>query len=386
MNKKFISAIIVLSVTMNLGFTKVYADINSDKAKIQQVQTQRNELENKVEMMDNQIETIMSKINSNENNITQTQKNIKQAQINIAKAETNIKVEQSLFDKRMRAMYMNGPSSYVEVILNSEGIEDFISRVENIKKIVKFDQDVIDDLKAKKAAINLKKVALDKENTMLISLRVDNKKNLAALTKQKSDQTVLVAKLNAQEKQFVAQLVADQAIAARKAAIAEEARKAAIASKQAAVARKAEAAARQATAANQVALQNIRNVAPSISPSRGGGIVSSNAVIAYASNFLGVPYVWGGTSPSGFDCSGFTQYVFAHFGVNLPRVSESQQNVGTLVSRANLQPGDLVFFGTPAHHVGIYVGNGNMINAPHTGAVIRVQSLNSDFTYGRRVN
>jgi len=131
-----------------------------------------------------------------------------------------------------------------------------------------------------------------------------------------------------------------------------------------------------ATVADQVALDKIRNAAA----------LSSNSVLAYASNFLGIPYVWGGTSPLGFDCSGFTQYVFLHFGVNLPRVSEDQQNVGTLVSRANLQPGDLVFFGTPAHHVGIYVGNGKMINAPHTGSVIRIQTLNSDFTYGRRVN
>ncbi len=131
-----------------------------------------------------------------------------------------------------------------------------------------------------------------------------------------------------------------------------------------------------ATVAKQVALDKIRNAAA----------FSSNPVLAYASNFLGIPYVWGGTSPLGFDCSGFTQYVFSHFGVNLPRVSEDQQNVGTLVSRANLQPGDLVFFGTPAHHVGIYVGNGKMINAPHTGAVIRIQTLNSDFTYGRRFN
>jgi cell wall-associated NlpC family hydrolase len=115
--------------------------------------------------------------------------------------------------------------------------------------------------------------------------------------------------------------------------------------------------------------------------------LSSNSVLAYASKFLGIPYVWGGTTPSGgFDCSGFTQYVFAHFGINLPRVSQDQQNVGTLISRSDLQPGDLVFFGTPAHHVGIYVGNGEMINAPHTGAVIRIQTLNSDFTYGRRVN
>jgi cell wall-associated NlpC family hydrolase len=130
------------------------------------------------------------------------------------------------------------------------------------------------------------------------------------------------------------------------------------------------------TESNQVALAKMKNAAT----------FSSNSVLAYASNFLGIPYVWGGTSPSGFDCSGFTQYVFAHFGVNLPRVSEDQQNVGTFVSRANLQPGDLVFFGTPAHHVGIYIGGGNMINAPHTGAVIRIQALDDDFTYGRRVN
>ena len=127
---------------------------------------------------------------------------------------------------------------------------------------------------------------------------------------------------------------------------------------------------------NQVELEEIRN----------SDEFTSNSLLEYASNFLGVPYVWGGTSPAGFDCSGFTQYVFLHFGVTLPRVSQEQQNVGTLISRANLQPGDLVFFGTPAHHVGIYVGNGKMINAPHTGAVIRIQSLNSDFTYGRRVS
>ena len=112
---------------------------------------------------------------------------------------------------------------------------------------------------------------------------------------------------------------------------------------------------------------------------------TSNPILEYASNFLGVPYVWGGTSPMGFDCSGFTQYVFYHFGVTLPRVSEDQQNIGALISRANLRPGDLVFFGTPAHHVGIYIGNDKMINAPHTGDVIKIQSLNSDFTYGRRV-
>ncbi|MBZ9686899.1 NlpC/P60 family protein [Clostridium estertheticum] len=381
MNKKFGLTIIALVVTMSAGFTNVYADPASDRAKIQQVQTQRNDLENKIGMMDHQIETIMSKISINENTITKTQKDIKENQINIAKAEDNIKEEQILFDKRMRVMYMNGSSGYIDVILGSTDIADLISRFEDIKTIIKFDQNVINDLKTKQTAINLKKVELATENTTLLSLRDDNKKKLATLTKQKSDQTVLVAQLNAEEKQYGAQLVTDEAIAARQVA---EARQAVIAAEHATAVRQATAANQATIAASQVAAAN--QAPPTNQVEQGSTAFSSNSVLAYASTFLGVPYVWGGTSPSGFDCSGFTQYVFAHFGVNLPRVSEDQQNVGTLVSRDNLQPGDLVFFGTPAHHVGIYVGNGNMINAPHTGAVIRIQTLNNDFTYGRRVN
>lgn len=387
MNKKFGLTIMALVITMSVGFNNVYADVASDKAKIQQVQTQRNDLENKIGMMDHQIETIMSKISSNEKTITITQKAIKENEISIVKAEDNIKEEQLLFDKRMRVMYMNGSSGYIDVILDSTDISDLISRLEDIKTIIKFDQNVINDLKTKQAAIALKKVELATENTTLLSLRDDNKKKLDTLTKQKSDQTVLVAQLNAQEKQYGEQLVTDEAIAARQVA---EARQAVIAAQHASAEKKA-AAARQAIAANQAALAASQAAAANQSSetnqvSQSTTSFSSNAVLAYASTFLGVPYVWGGTSPSGFDCSGFTQYVFAHFGVNLPRVSEDQQNVGILVSRNNLQPGDLVFFGTPAHHVGIYVGNGNMINAPHTGAVLRIQSLNSDFTYGRRVN
>ncbi|MBU3184918.1 C40 family peptidase [Clostridium estertheticum] len=340
MNKKIGVAIMALVVTMSVGFTSVYADPASDKIKVQQIQTKKNDLVIKVEITDNQIEAIISKMKINENNIAKIQKDIKQDQMNILDIEGNIKAEQILFNKRMRAMYMGGSSSFIEVILASKGINDFISRVENVKMISKFDQNVIGDLKTNEAKINLKKVALDTKSTKLLSLRVDNKKKLATLTKQKTDQIILVAQLNAEENQYGAQMVTDQA------GIAKE-----------------------------VALEKKTNEA----------IFSSNPVLAYASDFLGIPYVWGGTSPKGFDCSGFTQYVFGHFGVNLPRVSEDQQNVGTLVSRADLRPGDLVFFGTPAHHVGIYIGNGNMINAPHTGAVIRVQTLNSDFTYGRRV-
>ncbi|MBX4265806.1 C40 family peptidase [Clostridium estertheticum] len=373
MNKKIITAMMALALTMSIGYTSVYADTASDMAKIKQVQTQRSSLETKVEMMDSQIEKILSKIKSNEKNINNTQDSIKESKINIAKAQDDIKAEQALYDKRMKVMYMNGTSSYVDILLDSKGIDNFMSRLEDVKTIINFDKKIINDLQTKKEAINLKKVALDKENTKLLALRVDNKNTLSGVTKQKAAQTVLVAQLNTQEAKYTAQLAADQAAAAKQVALAKTAAEA------------KQAAANQAAAANQYALNQSSVQTPSISPSRGGSGASSSALISYASQFLGVNYVWGGTSPSGFDCSGFTQYVFAHFGVDIPRVSEDQQNVGTLISRDNLQPGDLVFFGSPAHHVGIYVGNGNMINAPHTGAVIRVQSLNGDFTYGRRV-
>ena len=212
-----------IGVTMSVSFTSVYADSASDKAKIQQVQTQRNDLENKVEMMNNHIETIMSKTNSNENNIILTQKHIKQTKINIEKSEANIKQAQIIFDKRMRVMYMNGSSSYINIMLDSNGIDDFISRLENIKKIVNFDQKVINDLKTKEVAINLRKVELDIGNKKLLSLRIANKKNLADLTKQKSDQKVLVSKLDAQEKQYGAQLVIDEATAKRQAILDRQA-------------------------------------------------------------------------------------------------------------------------------------------------------------------
>ena len=123
-----------------------------------------------------------------------------------------------------------------------------------------------------------------------------------------------------------------------------------------------------------------------ISPSNTAASVSISAkrqsVLNYASQFLGVPYVYGGSTPSGFDCSGFTSYVFKNTVGSIPRVAQAQYDATTRVSRDDLLPGDLVFFGSSTSsisHVGIYVGSNQFIHAPSTGDVVKYSSLTGSY-------
>ena len=112
-----------------------------------------------------------------------------------------------------------------------------------------------------------------------------------------------------------------------------------------------------------------------------GGSASASAILATAKTYLGVPYVWGGSTPSGFDCSGYVQYVFAKHGISLPRTSKQQWSVGTAVSKSNLVPGDLVFFANTytsgISHLGIYMGGGQFIHASSSKGVIISELSNS---------
>lgn len=112
-------------------------------------------------------------------------------------------------------------------------------------------------------------------------------------------------------------------------------------------------------------------------------------IVSIAKQYLGIPYVWGGTSPSGFDCSGLVQYVYCQLGVRLTRTTYTQVNEGTEISKNNLRQGDLVFFkkNGDVHHVGIYIGNNQYIHAPQTGEVVKISNLSdrNDYYTARRI-
>ena len=112
------------------------------------------------------------------------------------------------------------------------------------------------------------------------------------------------------------------------------------------------------------------------------------AAVEVVKQFLGVPYVYGGTSPSGFDCSGLMQYVYKQLGYSINRVADAQMRNGIAISRQNLAPGDLVgFYTSPGSgyvgHIGMYVGDGMMIHAPHTGDVVKYSNIDDSY-YGVR--
>lgn len=121
--------------------------------------------------------------------------------------------------------------------------------------------------------------------------------------------------------------------------------------------------------------------------SRGASGRNASSLVSYSKQFIGTPYVSGGSSPSGFDCSGFTSYVYSNYGVSLPRTAASQAGVGIEVSRSELAPGDLVFFNTYGgiSHVGIYVGDNSFIHSTVPGDTVKISSMSSSYYSSRFV-
>ena len=278
-------------------------------------------------------------------------------------AKKSLVVAQRRIATRLRELYVSGSGdSTLEVLLGASSLDDIVSRLNAIERVSSQDARVLGEVK------QFKKQVEDSRDR---------------LQKARADQARIVAERAAQKQEIEARLAErQQMLASVKDEIAqlqaEERRRQA---ELAAQARARLAAQQAAAAAAQTAFTDVPTGAPLPDGSR------ASQVVAIAMQYLGIPYVWGGSSPSqGFDCSGLVSYVYSQIGIYLPHHAASQFGYGVPVSYSELQPGDLVFF-NGLGHMGMYIGGGQFIHAPHTGDVVKISTLAgySSFVGARRV-
>jgi len=264
-------------------------------------------------------------------------------------ARGNLARSQRLLAKRLVAIYTTqDEQSSLAVILGAHSLDDLISRIETVNSISKQDATLIRSLVSFKHQVVHRRTLLRRERVRqhrLVAARAAARNRIAGRLAAERN---LYNSVRSQLQTMISQQQAAQLAAAHRARLAARA----------------------------------QSLAPTgsfgVGDPTAGSVPSGHfsGVVGVAMRYLGVPYVWGGASPSGFDCSGFVMYVFAQVGVSLPHYTVAQWSYSNAVSvpRDELQPGDLVFF-AGLGHVGIYVGNGQFIHAPHTGDVVRIDSL-----------
>lgn len=426
MKKRLLAVVITASIISSqavvaLAEPATQQQIEESKTQLNSIEQKIADLEEKIQILDQEIIATQETINKNNADIDALNKQIEDTKKQIEKLQEELKQKQEMFDKRMRAIYKSGgQNNYLSVLVESKGFSDFIARAQAVSKLMGMDKKIIEELHTSEKELNDSKKSLDDKNAQLLELKKQNEAKMADLQSKKKDQDVIVQAARAEKAKIVVDLdtkemsivqfpidvINDSSssdsditnsinnlVSLRNKIVSTNVDKKIesainkgkdILSKresQRAAQRAADEAARRAAAANANNSSNNSSGGSSskpsdtVPPSRGEGQGSASAasLINYSYKFLGIPYVWGGTTPSGFDCSGFTSYVFRAFGYNIGRTTYDQIDVGTPVSRDQLKPGDLVF--PNSGHVGIYIGNGQIIHSPQTGDVLKISPI-----------
>ena len=324
----------------------------------------------------------------------------------LVRARRTLRRAQARLERRIVLIYTSEQPTALDILLGASSLSDLVDRLDAAREVAAQDDEIANEAAAAKADLERREARLERAKraqrrtvARLAATRARIESALARRRQLLSSIRAQIVQIRARERARERRLAAEARARLRRERLAALA---AARERERARARAAAAATHTASASSPPSAPPSASPPPSPPPATssppppsppppspppssppppappppssgpaGGGHPEAAAI---AARYLGVPYRWGGASPSGFDCSGLVMYVYAQLGIALPHYTVAQYHRGVAVSRDRLQPGDLVFFDGLAH-VGIYIGNNQFIHAPHTGDVVKVSSI-----------
>jgi peptidoglycan DL-endopeptidase CwlO len=364
--RRYATALLLVSVAAFFCVVPAVADpgqIEAKKAEARQVLAQIGELDVSLERAVEAYNAATSQLQGIEH-----RQSINRYELKVAKA--NLKKEQRALGRRLVAIYTSeADTSTISVLLGASSLDDLVNRLDTVNRVSGQDARIVREVRQFKATVARQKRELASAHSKQATIVQQRSDARSSIESQLAERKQLVESIRGE----ITRLQAEER--ARQAELERQARArllaAELANHQRATAL-SDAAAPVATQDSVGVVASSPDAAVVPSSSHGGDVVS------IAMQYLGTPYVWGGAAPGGFDCSGLVVFAYAQVGISLPHYTGALWNVGTPVSSDQLQPGDLVFF-YGLGHVGIYIGGGQFIHAPHTGDVVKISSLSDSW-------
>jgi cell wall-associated NlpC family hydrolase len=356
---------------------------SADPAAITQAKQEAAALRQRIDDLANELDAAIEDYDYAVAMLDETQAASDRTQILLTQAQADLAQADAQLVDRLVEIYKEGQMGFIDTLLGSASFSEVVSRLDFMERMSGQDAQIVADVQAytdqkSTLADQLAQQLHDQQALTgeLETARVKVEQKLAANQAALVDKKDEIAQLVKEEAQRQAQLLAE----AKKAA--EEAARKAAALVALQKAHRTTTTKKPTTATTKPATTpttkepttpgstTVTTAAPDPVPVDVPASATGAEVVSIALQYIGVPYVWAGASPNGFDCSGFVMYVYKQVGISLPHSSRMQAGYGTAVSPDSLQPGDLIFFYSPIHHVAIYIGDGKMVHAIGGGVQI----------------